>query len=109
MENIIYNELIMKGHSVDVGVVSDRRNGKNATKEIDFVVNDADRRVYVQSALRMDEEDKKSAELDSLRLTKDFFKKGIIRNDIPGSFYDEEGIFHCRLLDFLLGKVDLLA
>lgn len=107
MENIIYNELICKGYSVDVGVVTSRTGGENVQKEIDFVVNDADRRVYIQSAFQMDTEKKESSELASLKLTKDFFKKIIIRMDIPHSFYDDSGIFHCNLIDMLLGRVEL--
>ncbi len=107
MENMIYNELIRRGYSVDVGVVVDRADGRNVQKEIDFVVNDADRRVYIQSAFRMDTEQKSDAEIRSLLLTKDFFKKIIIRHDIPHSYYDDTGIFHCRLLDFLLERVEL--
>ncbi len=107
MENIIYNELIMRGYSVDVGVVTDRSGGSTAQKEIDFVVNDADRKLYIQSALRMDTDQKATSELDSLKLTKDFFKKVVVRMDIPHNFYDEDGIFHCNLIDFLLSKVDL--
>lgn len=107
MENIIYNELIMRGYSVDVGVVTDRSGGSTVQKEIDFVVNDADRKLYIQSALRMDTDQKATSELDSLKLTKDFFKKVVVRMDIPHNFYDEDGIFHCNLIDFLLGKVDL--
>lgn len=107
MKNIIYNELMRRGYSVDVGVVTDRSNGKNLQKEIDFVVNDADRKIYIQSAFRMDTEQKTSSELASLMLTKDFFKKIIIRMDIPHNFYDENGIFHCNLIDFLLGRVEL--
>lgn len=107
MENIIYNELMRRGYSVDIGVVTDRSNGKNLQKEIDFVVNDADRKIYIQSAFRMDTEQKTSSELASLMLTKDFFKKIIIRIDIPHNFYDENGIFHCNLIDFLLGRVEL--
>ena len=107
MENIIYNELLRRGHSVDVGVVIDRTGGKNVQKEVDFVVNDADRKVYVQSALQMDTDQKASSELKSLMLTKDFFKKIIIRMDVPHNFYDEYGIFHCNLIDFLLGRVEL--
>ena len=107
MENIIYNELIRRGYSVDVGVVSDRSKGKNIQKEIDFVVNDADRKIYIQSAFRMDTEQKTSSELASLMLAKDFFKKIIVRMDIPHNFYDENGIFHCNLIDMLLGRVEL--
>ncbi|MGN0693134.1 MAG: ATP-binding protein, partial [Oscillospiraceae bacterium] len=66
MENIIYNELLNRGYSVDVGVVSDRTGGGNIQKEIDFVVNDADRKIYIQSAFRMDNEKKESSELASL-------------------------------------------
>ena len=61
MENIIYNELIRKGYSVDVGVVSDRTGKRNIQKEIDFVVNDGDKRIYIQSAFQMETETKESS------------------------------------------------
>ena len=76
MENIIYNELLRRGYSVDVGVVTDRTGGANVQKEIDFVVNDADEKIMV-------------------------------RMDIPHNFYDDNGIFHCNLIDLLLGRVEL--
>ena len=107
MENIIYNELVLRGYSVDVGVVVDRSKGQNVQKEIDFVVNNADKRVYIQSAFRMDGDKKTDSELNSLLLAKDFFKKIIIRMDISHNFYDDNGILHCNLLDFLLGNQDL--
>ena len=107
MENIIYNELIIRGYSVDVGVVTDRTGGANLQKEIDFVVNDADRKIYIQSAFKMDTDKKESSELASLMLTKDFFKKIIIRMDIPHNFFDDNGILHCNLIDMLLGRVEL--
>ena len=107
MENIIYNELLRQGYSVDVGVVTDRTKGANTQKEIDFVVNDADKKIYIQSAFQMESEKKEAAELSSLMLTKDFFKKVIVRMDIPHNFYDENGIFHCNLIDLLLGRVEL--
>jgi len=107
MENIIYNELLRREYSVDVGVVTDRKGGANTQKEIDFVVNDADRKIYIQSAFQMDTEKKESSELASLLLTKDFFKKIIVRMDIPHNFYDDNGIFHCNLIDLLLGRVEL--
>lgn len=107
MENIIYNELLLRGYSVDVGVVCDRTNGAKVQKEIDFVVNDADRKVYIQSDFRMDTEKKESSELLSLMLAKDFFKKIIVRIDVPHSFYDGNGIFNCNLIDLLLGRVEL--
>ncbi len=107
MENVIYNELVARGYSVDVGVVTDRSRGQNAQKEIDFVVNDADRRIYIQSALQMGGEEKADSELKSLLLAKDFFKKVIVRMDISHNYYDDNGIFHCNLIDFLLGRIDL--
>ena len=107
VENIIYNELLRRGYSVDVGVVTDRTGGANMQKEIDFVVNDADKKIYIQSAFRMDTDKKESSELASLILTKDFFKKIIVRMDIPHNFYDDNGIFHCNLIDLLLGRVEL--
>ena len=107
MENIIYNELLQRGYSVDVGVVYDRTGGGKTQKEIDFVVNNADKKIYIQSAFRMDTEKKESTELLSLLLAKDFFKKVVVRMDIPHSFYDENGIFHCNFIDLLLGRVEL--
>lgn len=107
MENIIYNELLRRGYSVDTGVVTDRTGGANVQKEIDFVVNDADKKIYIQSAFRVDTDKKESSELASLILTKDFFKKIIVRMDIPHNFYDDNGIFHCNLIDLLLGRVEL--
>lgn len=107
MENILYNELLRRGYSVDVGVVSDRNNGSNAQKEINFVVNDGDKRVYIQSAFRIDSEKKENSELESLMLSKDFFKKIVVRMDISHNYYDHNGIFHCNLIDVLLERVGL--
>ncbi len=107
MENIVYNELIRLGYSVDIGVVEDRKNGNKKQKEIDFVVNSFDKRIYIQSAFQMNKTDKVNSELDSFRLTGDFFKRVVIRNDILTSFYDEDGILHASLVEFLLGKVQL--
>jgi len=107
MENLIYNELLRRGYSVDVGVVTDRTGGANAQREIDFVVNDADKKIYIQSAFQMNTDKKETSEIASLMLTKDFFKKIIVRMDIPHNFYDDNGIFHCNLIDLLLGRVDL--
>lgn len=104
MENLIYNELITRGCAVDVGVVKERSSGENSNREIDFVVNKGTKKTYIQSALRMDTEDKEATELRSLELAKDFFKKVVIRNDIHNSFYGQTGIFHLSLGDFLLDK-----
>ena len=102
MENVIYNELVSRGYSVDVGVVVDRRSGEKIKKEIDFVVNDGDKRLYIQSAWTMNTNEKIEAELDSLKLAKDFFAKIVVQNDIPETFRDNDGILHMKLIDFLL-------
>lgn len=107
MENILYLELVRRGYSVDVGVVTDRTHGANTQREIDFVVNSADQRAYIQSAFRMDTEAKESSELASLKLTGDFFRKVVVRMDIPHNFHDNQGIFHCNLVDLLLDRVQL--
>lgn len=108
MENIIYNELIRRGYKVDVGVVYDRRGGKKLQKEIDFIVNDMDRRIYIQSAYEMSKEEKAASEIDSFVLTGDFYKKIVIRDDIPHHYYDNNGFLHCSLLDFLMNRVELM-
>ena len=108
MENVIYLELLRRGYAVDVGVVTDRRNGQNKQKEVDFVVNSGDKRMYIQSAWQLPEDKKEIAETDSLRLTNDFFKRIIIQSDIPGVVTDEEGIIHCNIIDFLL-RDDLIT
>ena len=107
MENILYNEFVHRGYSVDVGVVVDRTNDQNLQREIDFVVNRADKRIYIQSAFQMETEEKQNNELKPLMLTKDFFRKIIIRQDIPHHFYDNNGILHCNLIDVLLDRVAL--
>ena len=112
MENIIYNELCVRGYSVDVGVVEIRElneagNSVRKQIEVDFVVNEGDKKLYIQSSVRMETAEKETAELDSLMLTGDFFRKIIVRMDIPHNFYDDNGIYHCNLIDFLLGKVEL--
>lgn len=71
------------------------------------MVNDGDRRTYIQSAYQMDTEQKTNMELLSLKLTGDFIKKIVIRMDIPHNFYDENGFYHCNLIDFLLGGIEM--
>jgi predicted AAA+ superfamily ATPase len=107
MENIIYNELVLRGYSVDVGMVLERKNNEKNQREIDFVVNDGDKRIYIQSAYQIDTEQKESAELRSMKLTGDFFRKIFIRQDIPHNYYDDNGFFHCNLMDFLLENIEL--
>ena len=88
-------------------MVYDRKKGGKVQKEVDFVVNDNDRKIYIQSAFRIDSVEKESAELNSLILTGDFFKKIIVRMDISHNFFDHNGILHCNLIGFLLGKIKL--
>ncbi len=107
MENIVYNELASRGYSVDVGALTERKGDEKIQREIDFVVNDGNRRVYVQSAWRIDTDRKEESELKSMKLTGDFFRKVIIRADIPHNYYDDDGIFHMGLIDFLLRRVEL--
>ena len=102
MENVIYLELLRRGYQVDVGVVTDRSNGQNKQKEIDFVVNSGSKRMYIQSAWQMAEDQKETSETDSFRLTNDFFKRIVIRTDVSGIMTDEKGIIHCNIIDFLL-------
>lgn len=107
MENVVYNELVARGYSVDVGVVVERKGGEKIQREIDFVVNDGDRRIYIQSAWQMGNDRKEDSELRSMTLTGDFFKKIVMRADIPRSFYDDNGVFHMRLESFLLDSEEL--
>ena len=111
MENIIYNELIIRGYSVDVGVVEiiENAEGKKRRKqcEIDFVVNMGARRYYIQSALSVSDPDKMTTELRPLKNTKDFFKKIIISKSNAKPWIDEDGIMHIGLYDFLLNQNSL--
>lgn len=109
MENIIYNELLARGYSVDVGVVQGKSKGADGKLhqsqcEIDFVVNDGMNKYYIQSALNMDDEKKEKAELRPLLATHDFFKKIIITKSRMKSWIDDFGIIHIGLYDFLLDK-----
>ena len=107
MENVIYNELIRRGYLVDVGAVEVRTKDGRDYLEIDFIVNNLDQKIYIQSAYRIDSEKKNDSETNSLRLINNSFKKVVMRNDIVNSFYDENGIYHCKVIDFLLNRVNL--
>ena len=107
MENIIFNELISRGYSVDVGVVEVSEAGKKRQCEIDFVVNMGPERYYIQSAYRMGNEEKVFAELRPLLATKDFFKKIIITDSRRKVSYDDKGMIYMGLYDFLLDKNSL--
>lgn len=98
----------MKGFSVDVGAVPIRETNNIKYVEIDFIVNKLDTKIYIQSAFQMLDDDRVKQEVRPFTLSNDFFKKVIIRNDIINSYYDNQGVYHCRLIDFLLDKVDFL-
>ena len=107
MENVIYNELRMRGYSVDVGVVpiaEKDRNGKVTRKqlEVDFVCNLGSSRYYIQSAYTLPDETKRTQEVRPFRKIDDSFKKIIITRDMVPTQYDEYGILTINVYDFLL-------
>jgi len=107
MENIIYNELLVRGYSVDVGVVFSRELDKNKNsvrvpREIDFVINENGKRTYIQSAYALETEEKKQAEVRPFTLTEDSFPKILIRHDMRKRWYDDSGILNIGVIDFLL-------
>ena len=109
MENIIYNELVIRGYQVDVGVVYSRELDKNKNsvripREIDFVINDGSKRVYIQSAYAMEAEEKQAAELRPFALTGDSFPKIIVRHDVGKRWYDDNGVLNIGVIDFLLDE-----
>ena len=109
MENIIYNELIIRQFSVDVGVVysrtvNDSGNSVRTPREIDFVANSGGKRTYIQSAYAMPTDEKREIELRPFALTKDSFPKIVVRKDIGKRWYDDEGILNINVIDFLLDK-----
>ena len=107
MENIIFNELKVRGYNVDVGVVVMNETdpaGKKIRKqlEIDFVCNKGSKRYYIQSAFAMRDEKKMQQEQRSLVNTGDGFKKIIITKDAIAPLYNEEGVLVMSVFDFLL-------
>lgn len=107
MENVIYNELLIRGFNVDVGVVpvvSRDENGKQVRSqlEIDFVCNQGSKRYYIQSAFRMNDEEKRQNEQASLTKVNDSFKKIIITGEESLVHRNEQGITTMSIYDFLL-------
>lgn len=106
MENVIFNELLIRGYNVDVGVVefslydNDRKRIQRQA-EVDFVCNQGSRRLYIQSALSLGTREKELREENSLIRITDSFKKIIIVKDEP-TRYNNEGILILNLFDFLL-------
>jgi predicted AAA+ superfamily ATPase len=112
MENVIYNELRLRGYSVDVGVVEnvEKENGVSVRKtlEVDFVVNLGNRRYYIQSAYSIPSEEKMAQEQASLLSINDAFRKIIIVNQPIMSGYNEQGILMLSLQDFLMNPEKVL-
>ena len=108
MENIIYNELIIRGYNVDVGVVEVRDENKNRKQlEVDFVCNLGNKRYYVQSALNLDTREKTIQEERPLMSINDNFKKIIVVKDNMKHWMTEEGILVIGIQEFLLNKNSL--
>lgn len=107
MENIIYNELIIRGFSVGVGVVYSRERNANGSsvrvpREIDFVVTSGGKRTYIQSAFALPDAEKEMQELRPFSIKGDSFPKIIVRKDIRKRWYDDNGVLNIGLIDFLL-------
>ena len=107
MENVIFNELKVRGYNVDVGVVVMNevdKNGKKIRKqlEVDFVCNKGSKRFYIQSAYALSNKEKMEQEQRSLVNTGDGFKKIIITKDAVAPLYNDEGILVMSVYDFLL-------
>ena len=109
MENIIYNELIVRGNLVDVGIVPIREENADGKRvqsncEIDFVVNRGMRKYYIQSCLNMEAEEQQQQELRPLLAVKDMFRKIVITKTSARPWYDAHGILHLGIYDFLLDE-----
>ena len=109
MENIIYNELISRGYTVDVGVVEiwttdESGNRRKVNCEIDFVANRGRKKYYIQSALNVSDAVKEKTELRPLLGTNDFFRKIIVTKSNMKPWLDENGILRLGLYEFLLNE-----
>lgn len=112
MENVIYNELRMRGFHVDVGnltVIENGKEGKPVKKhlEVDFICGKGSKKYYIQSAYMLGTEEKTAQEIRPFLKINDSFKKIVITSDTPKPFYSEEGILFMNVYDFLL-RVDSL-
>ena len=112
MENVIYNELRMRGYSVDVGVIpiaEKDKDGKVTRKqlEVDFVCNRGSVRYYIQSAYLLPDEIKRIQEIRPFRRIDDSFKKIIITKDAPAPYYNDSGVLIMSIFDFMLNPDSL--
>ena len=102
MENVIYNELRMRGFSVDVGVINTREEGIRKQLEVDFVCNLGSKRYYIQSAYSMPDEEKRKQEIRPFVKIDDSFKKIVITGDMSPTYYNDDGVLFMNIFDFLL-------
>ena len=106
MENMLYNELLMRGLSVDVGVVEVLQTidgkRKQSQYEIDFVVNTGKEKVYIQSAMNVDDPEKRKQETFSLKHSGDFYRKIVVLDGNQRMWTDEDGIIYVGIIPFLL-------
>ena len=112
MENIVYNELLRRGYNVDVGVVEVNETNKKGVRskpqyEVDFVCNQGNKRIYVQSAFEMQDSVKEKQERKSLLNINDSFKKVIILGDVSKPRMDDNGIITMGIFYFLLNEDSL--
>ena len=112
MENILYNELMGRGYSVDVGTVTanykdEFNKSQRKQLEIDFVCTSGNKKCYIQSAYAIETKEKEEQESLGFLKIQDSFKKMIIQKDCYVPWYDENGIYHIGLEDFLLNKNSL--
>lgn len=107
MENVLYNELVIRGYHVDVGVVDLIENGKRKRIEIDFIANEGSKRYYIQSAFALTDAEKRTQEERPLLAVKDFFKKIIVVGGSMKAYRDERGIVTMGLKQFLLDSNSL--
>lgn len=107
MENILYNDLLIRGFSVDVGVVYGTQKNKagnqvKVAREIDFVASKGSKKVYIQSAYALPDAEKEELENRPLKLADDSFPKIIVRHDVRKRWYNDNGILNIGIIDFLL-------
>ena len=112
MENVIYNELRMRGFHVDVGNLTVIEKGKDAKPikkqlEVDFICNKGSKKYYIQSAYMLETETKMAQEIRPFLKINDSFKKIVITSDIPKPFYNDQGILIMNVYDFLLNADSL--
>lgn len=114
MENILFNELSARGFNVDVGVVEYNHTDSEGKKirsqlEVDFIVNQTDKRYYIQSALTVADEEKRQQEVNSLNRINDSYTKIVVVRDNILPWTDDRGVQYINIEDFLLEKINEMS